>query len=246
MDTLRLWANRLLGRETILEVELFDALLRFSIKARREIRRVRSLSDEFEFIERMLQCLSPGDVVYDVGSNIGVTALLLGGHPDPAPARVYCFEPEPRNFDQLLRNVRLNELDDRIEAHRLALSDRAGELALFVRGGPGEGRHSTVVKGRSTHSIAVDASTAADFARERGEPPDFVKIDVEGAEGRVLQGMEPLLREKRPRDLFLEIHPKGDEDRMPDGTSISRWLGERGYRLAWERERGRSRHRHYR
>lgn len=246
MDTLRLLWNRLLGRETLLKVELMGTPLVLSVRARREIRRARSIAAEAGLVGRMLDFLAKDDVVYDVGSNIGILALILARHLPGERARVHCFEPEPRNFAQLARNITANELGDRIRAYQIALGDQEGEAELFVRGGPGEGRHSTVAAKGATGSIQVPMRTAAAFADTIGERPDLVKIDVEGAEGRVLGGMAPLLDAHLPRELFLEIHDKGEGDLMPDGSSIETWLAERGYRRVWESDRGRTGHRHYR
>ena len=246
MSSLRLMVNKILGRETILDFDVLGTPLRLAVESRREIRRAHATSKEVDFVGRMFEALREGDVVWDVGANIGVISLLLAGHTKGGSSRVHSFEPEPQNFDQLVKNIAANDWTDRIVAHQLALGDHAGEIELFVRGGPGEGRHSTVESGGSTGSIRVPLDTAAAFASTHAAPPDLMKIDVEGAEGRVLSGMDALLRESRPRDLFLEVHPKGEGDRMPDGTTIHDWLVERGFERVWDSAHGSRRHCHYR
>ena len=246
MDTLRLLWNRLRGRATLLDARPMGVALRLSVRARRELRRVRSISQEAPLVHRMFESLLEDDVIYDVGSNIGLIALVLALHPRGHSAVVHCFEPEPRNFAQLEGNIRLNGLAGRVFAHRLALSDRLGESGLFIRGGPGEGRHSTVARGGSTASIRIETDTLAAFSRRAGAGPDLVKIDVEGAEGRVLEGMGPLLPEFAPREVFIELHDKGEGDSMPGGGTVRAWLEGRGYSLVWASQRGRTRHQHYR
>jgi hypothetical protein len=86
----------------------------------------------------------------------------------------------------------------------------------------------------------------AAFCAQKKVVPSVVKIDVEGAEGDVLQGMDGLFAQRRPRELFMEIHNKGGEDRMPGGELIDDWLAARGYSRVWEERRGHGRHRHYR
>ena len=115
-----------------------------------------------------------------------------------------------------------------------------------MRGGPGEGRHSTVASEGSTGSIRIRTEPLAAFAARACRGPDVVKIDVEGAEGRVLGGMGPLFPAQPPRELFLELHEKGEGDAVPGGGTVRAWLERRGYTLAWASERGRSRHEHYR
>lgn len=246
MDSFRFLWNRLRGRATLLDRSPMGVPMRLSVRAGRELRRVRSVPAEAPFLARILESLSGGDVVYDVGANIGLVALVVALDPRGHSCVVHCFEPEPRNFAQLKGNIRLNGVAHRVHPHRLALSDREGETDLYVRGGPGEGRHSTVAREGSTASIRIRTEPLATFAARAGRGPDVVKIDVEGAEGRVLVGMRPLFPARPPRELFLELHDKGEHDAVPGGGTVRAWLERRGYTLAWESERGRSRHQHYR
>ena len=245
MHYIRFFLNRITGRETVLNTRILGISLRLGIAARREIRRAHAISHEKALVERMWAHLQEGDVIYDVGANIGVLTLLMALHPAGTSARVHCFEPEPKNFGQLSHNIALNGLTERLTPHQMALGAEEGEVDLFVRGTAGEGRHSIATASGSTGAIKVQLSTMASFARTAGEAPNMLKIDVEGAEGQVLAGMADLVDSQRPREIFMEIHPKGDRDLMPDGTTIGDWLGERGYSLAWEGERRSGQHRHY-
>lgn len=246
MTRLHLLLNRLRGRETVVEVDLLGRTALFSIAARRELRRTKAVRSEAELLTRLLEHLEPDDIAYDIGANIGVVSLLLALHRPTGSGRVHSFEPEPTNHERLRRNIELNGLADRVAAHRPALGAEEGEAELFVRPGAGEGRHSMAASKGAKGSIRVPMSTLFAFARACGEAPDFLKIDVEGAEGLVLAGMEGLLPDHRPREIFLEIHPKGGGDRMPSGEPIGEWLGERGYRMVWERRDGSRAQRHYR
>jgi FkbM family methyltransferase len=246
MILLRMLVDRLRGRETVAAVELLGSPFRLALTSRRELRRVRSLAGEAELLERMRRHLLAGDVVYDVGANVGLMSLVLAGHRVEPRVRIHSFEPEPANFHHLSRNIELNGLAQRVIPHQLALGATDGEAELFVRGGAGEGRHSLASARGSTGSIRVPLRTLASFARSVEDPPDFLKIDVEGAEGQVLAGLEPLLPHARPRELFIEIHPKGDGDRMPDGSAIADWLTQRGYERVWERRDGSRLQQHYR
>lgn len=246
MDTLRLLINGLLGRETVLETEILGQPLKLVITARRELRRARKMWHETALVERMRATLVEGDVLYDIGANIGLISLLMGLHPQGRRVRIHGFEPEPLNFEHLERNIDVNGLADRVSAHRTALGARDGEVDLFVRGSAGEGRHSIAEERGSTASIRVPLRTATRFAAESGDSPTMIKIDVEGAEGQVLAGFDEMMRSAPPRDIFLEIHSKGDRDRMPDDATIHDWLVERGYELIWNASRRSGEHRHYR
>lgn len=117
MHTARLLINRLLGRETTLDVTLLEQPVRFSIEARREIRRVFGVDEEAELIQQMRPELEATDVVYDIGANIGVISLLTALYKDGLIDAVHSFEPEPRNFAQLTRNIVLNGQSAKITAH---------------------------------------------------------------------------------------------------------------------------------
>ena len=247
MDSLKLLINRLLGRPTTIEVDLLGQPVKLDIVARRELRRARKISHETDLVERMREYLTDGDVVYDVGGNIGLISLLLALHPSGQNSKVHSFEPEPKNYDQLVKNIALNDLTDRIIPQKLALGTQEGEVELFVRGTAGEGRHSIAEAKGSTDSIKVPLKTATGFAAETGDSPQMVKIDVEGAEGQVIGGFAEMIEGNNPpRDFFMEIHPKGDGDLMPDGETIDAWMKGHGYELAWQVPRRSGEHRHYR
>lgn len=192
-----------------------------------------------------MERIEPEDVIYDVGANIGLVSLALALHPRGRESRVVAFEPEPGNLERLRANLEANGLGDRVEGHGVALGAEDGSVGLHVRGGPGEGRHSIVDDRKALEAISVPLRRAASLAEEGVPVPDVAKIDVEGAEGAVLEGMAPLIREGRPRELFLEVHEKGQGDRMPDGRSLHDWLESHGYRLAWTAHRRTRDYRHY-
>jgi FkbM family methyltransferase len=245
-DTLRLIFNRLLGRQTIVNADLLGQPVKLDVTAKRELRRARKISHETDLVTRMRDYLQDGDTIYDIGANIGLISLLMALHPSGKNSKVHSFEPEPRNFEQLKKNIALNGLTERVIPQRLALGSTEGEVQLFIRGTAGEGRHSIAEAKGSTDSISVPLKKATGFARETGDMPTIVKIDVEGAEGQVIGGFEELIGEHPPRDFFMEIHSKGDGDKMPDGETIDAWLTRHGYELVWSVGRRSGEHRHYR
>ena len=164
--------------------------------------------EETALVQMLLQRV---DLFVDVGANVGYyTCLALS-----QGKRVVAFEPQPRNVDILLRNLRANGWGDGVEVHALALGARAGVLDLYGASGPLASlvpnwagyspRYHQLVPG-----AALDDIVAARFANQRM----LVKIDVEGAEYQVLRGAEATLR-RVPRPLWLmeiclhEHHPGG-------------------------------------
>ncbi len=247
MNAIQLFINKLLGKQSIMDVEYEGQRFKLDITAKREIKRANEIFHETALLNKMFDHIQEGDIIYDIGANIGVISLLLSGIKTATNATVYSFEPEPKNYTQLTKNIQLNSRANKILANQLALGKEKGTLNLFVRGEAGEGRHSIAASKGSTGTIKIEIETCSAFADKCGQIPDVVKIDVEGAEGQVLAGMESLIEEKKkPREIFLEIHNKGDEDKMPDGTTtIDEWLTSRGYTLVWEQKRRSGSNRQY-
>lgn len=183
--------------------------------------------------EEKLLCSLPltGKVVYDIGAHRGSYALFFSRKVG-ARGTVVAFEPAPRNFEKLARNLALNHI----------INVRALELAL---GAEREVRDVFALPGMSTTaSLATDAHTP--FRRRVGRaqverlddlvkrlelpPPDFVKIDVEGFELDVLRGACGTLARYGP-DLMVEIHGASLALKVKRVAAISELLRPLGYRL---------------
>ena len=148
--------------------------------------------------------LREGDVFYDIGANVGFFSVLAGRLVGQAGA-VFAFEPVPANASTVERNARLNRLGN-IEVLRVAVSHHTGKSELFLAHyAGGAALKSAGVPPDLAGSIVVDTSSIDDLVEHRRiRPPDVVKIDVEGAEKDVLQGMLIALREWRPK-VILEV-----------------------------------------
>lgn len=147
----------------------------------------------------MLRFVNRDSVIFDIGANFGYYAVSLA-HAAGREATVHAFEPNPVTFDQLQRNIELNELVN-VTAHRLAFSDRAGTAGLQIVNPINSG--STQL----TEGDAVPVSTIDLFCQaHRIERLDVMKIDVEGYEERVLRGATRTLEQLRPT-LMIELNP---------------------------------------
>jgi FkbM family methyltransferase len=141
-----------------------------------------------------------GGVLVDVGANLGYFSLLWAV---AAPGnRVYAFEASPRIFPKLVRNVRLNRLEGRIRPFEVALSDREG-LSAFDPG-PGEQTGWGGLLDASAAGTLEVVTSRLDTLFAHLPRVDVLKIDVEGADTRVLRGAERLLRERRIGAVYFE------------------------------------------
>ncbi|MGK7869305.1 FkbM family methyltransferase [Falsiroseomonas sp. E2-1-a20] len=155
--------------------------------------------------------LKPGDVVVDVGANVGAHALLAAHLVGPH-GRVHAVEASPFIHDRLCRNIEANAAWN-IRTYNMAATDAPGPVTVFLHdasnlGGttivPSEATRlgavrEAVVEGRPLGQIVPEAELLA--AR-------LIKIDVEGAEWLVLRGLAPLLPRLRPdAEILLELNP---------------------------------------
>lgn len=160
--------------------------------------------------------IKKGWVVYDVGAHVGFYTLLASSLVGPE-GKVHAFEPLAKNFDHLLKHLRINKVQNALP-HRLAVSDKSG-IMDFEEGTSTSTSH-LVVGGK----IQVEAVSIDEFIKTQSVPlPDFLKIDVEGHELQVLKGMSRLLNQKRDVIIHLEAN-SGRQD-------IFDFLKEYGYSI---------------
>lgn len=139
----------------------------------------------------------PSDGLFlDVGANVGYFSLLLA---QVAPAsRVISLEPNPPIAALLEESIARNKLGSRISLHRVAAADTAGTLQFGVD--PDNTGHSRLANEHHAGSLTVETVVLDEWLPPllEGRPLSLVKIDVEGAECRVLRGMNRLIAEHRP------------------------------------------------
>ena len=159
--------------------------------------------------------LRPGDVVFDLGAHQGFLAMLAGKLVGDQ-GKVYAFEASPTNFSRMTRNIQLNDVRNCTAIHA-AVCDHSGtiEFSNSVHDNSNTLVHSSPYF-INQPAVVVPAVSVDECVRQRElQPPDFMKIDVEGAEYDALKGAECVLSRKRPL-LYLEthnIHNPGVDDR---------------------------------
>ena len=150
----------------------------------------------------LLRMLRPGMSVVDVGAHVGYYSVLCAQRVGPA-GRVIAFEPEAHNRRLLQANLLLNDCAN-VSVHASAVDAAAGAARLFLSQTNRGDHRLQAVAGRS--SVAVD--TVPLDAVLGGLAVDFVKIDTQGAEPRVLHGMAGLIARQRERlAVLLEFAP---------------------------------------
>jgi FkbM family methyltransferase len=156
---------------------------------------------EREVLECLQQQLKPGMTVFDVGANAGYFSMIAGELVGKS-GRIVSLEPDPRVVEVLRRNVGSNGFEN-ASVVQAAAYNSCGEVSL---GCAPATSWSGIYYERPMKRISVRAVTLDSLCDQLGlDRVDFVKIDVEGAEVAVLEGMSGVLARQRPQ-VLLELH----------------------------------------
>jgi FkbM family methyltransferase len=145
--------------------------------------------------------VQPGDCVIDAGANIGWFSLLASSIIGTT-GKIFAFEPFGATADHLDRNLALNGASN-VEVHRIALSDSGGKAKLTMTETGNIGTASLFATDSGEGEI-VDTGRLDEIVPKRRFK--LLKMDVEGAELRVLRGAEKLLQAGRIENILFEIN----------------------------------------
>jgi FkbM family methyltransferase len=159
--------------------------------------------------------------VVDIGAHIGVFAIQASASSDT----VICYEPFPRNFELLQKNISINALDN-VKALRQAVSYARGIKRLWISERTSYGHTFYPPKSRGfVNAIAVESVTLADVFSSNGlDRIDFLKMHCEGAELDILT--------HTPQDVFDRVGAIVVKYAR-DGAKIANVLTARGFTIAW-------------
>lgn len=210
-----------------------DCEASFFVDSDSEAIRFYEFSSESKFLEFVLGSLEEDSVFWDVGANIGIFSCLVGDK--VVNGGVVGFEPLDENFERLKQNADLNGLD--IRCFQKVLQDENNEVFLKSPSREvGEGEASIGEQG-----LKVDGTTGDFMIEEHGlEVPDVIKIDVEGAELKVLKGLKNVLN-SGPK-IFVEIHPERLEEFGNSEDELVVFMENHGFECEVIQNRGAQKH----
>ena len=158
--------------------------------------------------------LHQGDVFWDVGANIGLTSLpasrIIG-----ESGKIIAIEPSPANAALLKRHITLNKHENIVTIIEAAVCDQDGGSITFSLIEDGLSPCNSLMFSGSVNGdapkvsrdVTVPAISLDGLLSKEGRSPNLVKIDVEGAELKVIRGATKLLSSQSAPVLVLAIHP---------------------------------------
>lgn len=159
---------------------------------------------EFHLIARYCK---PGNIIFDVGSNIGIYSLWMSTVADNS-VTIYAFEPHPETFLRLNKQVEYNKLSN-IITKQVALSDLNGNISFS---NDRDDQNYIIPENHEIYSIQVKSQTLDNFCELNNiSQIDFLKIDVEGAELLVFKGAIKMLQEHKINIIQFELNNEIDK-----------------------------------
>lgn len=183
----------------------------------------------------MLSLAQPGTTVVDVGANVGLHAIPLAMSLGKG-GQVIAFEPDPDNYALLCKNVKRNKISN-IRLENTGLSSEAG-TALLYQSVENRGSLSLCKENvdggdqKEISPVEITLKVADDLFQDISPPVSLVKIDVEGAEPLVVQGMWNTLERNPDAKLIFEFWPRFIEQFSLDSLQFLKALEAHGFVLS--------------
>ncbi len=172
---------------------------------------------ELAVTECIARQIKPGMICYDLGASIGYISLLMAN----TAKHVYAFEPAPHAAADMKRHLQANRFTN-VDIVPMAVSDSLGIVEFSLT----DVAYGSAIQRNQTgwETIQVKTTTLDQFVRDGNTPPDFIKIDVENEEARVLAGASEVIRKHRPV-ICCELHSS------PVGAEVMEILAQAGYAM---------------
>ena len=178
---------------------------------------------DFSMIAKLIK---PGHTVLDIGGNIGFYSLSLAKQ--FPTSQFHAFEPLPKTFAQLKRNLEMNNLKN-VNIYNFGFSNEKNTLTFyFYPEGSGNASSARLSDRDSVEEVTCSVITVDEFVKDNTLKVDFIKCDVEGAELLVFQGANAVLDTHRPI-VFSEILRKWSKKFDYDPNEIFQLFRSKNY-----------------
>jgi FkbM family methyltransferase len=169
-------------------------------------------------------------VIFDIGANVGWTALLACVY--GRPNRIVLVDPNPMALTFAAGNLAMNDFAENCVFVKRFISDKPGDKVKFFTVGPGAAGSMFAVHAKTASSLAswfwVSTTTVDELSSRLKLVPDLIKIDVEGAEHLVLLGAAKVAQKGNPK-IFVEVHSNSELSMEDNCRRILNWAATNGY-----------------
>jgi len=176
-------------------------------------------------VSQIREIVKKGDVVIDIGANIGYFTVLLANLVGPE-GKVYAFEPDPRNFDLLQRTIKRNSWTHVI-AEQKAVSNETGELLLYQHQ---SWAANAITPTEHVSRVKIQVVTLDDFFPTEHHV-NFVKMDMDGSEPLAIQGMTQLVQRSPGLRMLAEYDPSNLKRYLSNPLEFITIAGQHGLKL---------------
>lgn len=177
--------------------------------------------------EKLYSLVREGDVVVDVGVNIGETLLNLAARISN-DGKIFGFEPNPVVLERCKKNVSLNPSLKNISLQSVALGREAGEFFLKIHDERNKGMNSLSASGEGEKIKTISFDSFVE--KQKLNQINLMKIDVEGFEMNILLGAEKTIRRFHPV-LFIEVDDEMLKRQHASAKELIGWLVQYGYKI---------------
>lgn len=158
---------------------------------------------DYEIPGNIKNSIKKGQTVIDVGASIGLYTIffakMVGNN-----GKVYAFEPEPKNFELLKKNVEINGFDNVILENK-AVSNTSGVVKMEISNNIANHR---ITNDNSKTTFDVQSVSLDEYFKDKSNKIDFIKIDTEGYDGYVILGALNIIEKNSFLKLMVEFHIK--------------------------------------
>jgi len=190
---------------------------------------------EIEQTNYIKSVLKPGDFVLDIGANIGYYSLIIAKKIGPN-GKVFCFEPDPGNFEILSKNISQNNYTTNSVLFNNAVSNENSKLKLYISE-LNSGDHRTYSSENDRNFIEIDALKIDDIPELTNVKIKLIKMDIQGWEMYAVNGMRNLILNSKPI-VISEFWPIGFKMSNTNPDEYFNFFEENGFNLFIINERG--------
>jgi FkbM family methyltransferase len=193
---------------------------------------LRSIEAERDY-DIILQLASGKKCIFDIGANHGVISFLIRAQNEYVA--VHAFEASEDAVRIINHNSHLNGYTSSIRVINSLIADKSGYAIPFY--GEGSAGGASITQGRLGHRTEVYKSTLSidDYVSHFKLKPEFIKMDIEGAENIAIKGMKETLRNHRP-EVFIELHEFGPKKLYENAKDILNFISTLGYVMIYLRD----------